>query len=232
MITTKHFTLKGSTATEGTPFSANAAPKAQKRATWLLLLLAALLIFSGCRNEARENPPSEEETTALEQEAEAESPEAVVSEDEPQSVALAARPSQAIEDLAVQVFAIEASLGENFYQYAQLDLNGDGMEETLVWLYGANFSSGQGDAMMILRPDGGLLQAFHTLHTPVTVSSEPMGAYRSFYVYSENGKYARFDFSHQYPESPEMACEVAFESVQGITLFSGHEEDPVHPLFF
>ena len=231
-MTIKNMASQGSVDTKASQILHTTAPKSRKRSSGLFLLLAALLIFSGCKNEARENTSSENETSALVQETVTGKQPSEVSLEKPQSPALEAQPSQAIEDLAVQVFAIEASLGENFYQYAQLDLNGDGLKETLVWLYGANFSSGQGDAIMILRSDGGLLQAFHALHTPVVVSQESPGAYRSFYVYSENGKYARFDFSHQYPNSAEMACEVAFESVRGITLFSGHDEDPAHPLFF
>ena len=231
-MTIKNMASQGSIDTKAPQISHTTAPKARKRSSRLFLLLTALLIFSGCKNDAFENPFPENETSALVQETEAGKQPSEVSFEKPQSPALEAQPSQAIEDLAVQVFSIEASLGENFYQYAQLDLNGDGLKETMVWLYGANFSSGQGDAIMILRSDGELLQAFHALHTPVTVSSEPLGSYRSFYVYSENGKYARFDFSHEYPDSAEMACEVPFEAIRGVTLFEGHEEDPIHPLFF
>jgi hypothetical protein len=143
-----------------------------------------------------------------------------------------AEPSQAIEDMAIQVFAIEASLGENYYQHVKVDLNEDGAAETLVWLYGANFTTSKGDALMILKSDGSLLQAFHTVHVPMTLSDEKAGQYRSFYMYSENGKYARFDFGIQYPEVMEMACEVDYEAVEGTEIFQGLGGDAAHPILF
>lgn len=141
-------------------------------------------------------------------------------------------PSQSIEDMAVHAFAIEASLGENHYQYVKVDLDDDSAPETLVWLYGANFTSAKGDALMILRPDGTLLQSFHGIHTPITISKDKKGLYRSFYMYSENGNYARFDAGLQYPEVKDMAVEVGYEDVEGQEIFNDLEEDSAHPFDF
>ncbi|SCZ81937.1 hypothetical protein [Acidaminobacter hydrogenoformans] len=186
----------------------------------LLLIFTFSLLFSGCGQTA-EAEVMEDNTSAV-----------ASFETALDSLPNEPEPSQAIEDMAVQAFAIEASLGENHYQYVYVDLDDDGALETLVWLYGANFTSTKGDALMILRPDGTLLQAFHAVHTPVTVSEEMKGRYRSFYMYSADGKYARFDFVLQYPEVMEMATEVGYDAVEGREAFLGLEGDVAHPILF
>lgn len=194
-----------------------------------VLMIIVGLIFFGCGQSG----VAETEAAELFVEAASEGAKAEVSEASGLTeLKPEAEPSQAIEDMAIQVFAIEASLGENYYQHIKVDLNEDGAAETLVWLYGANFTTSKGDALMILKSDGTLLQAFHTVHTPMTLSDEKAGQYRSFYMYSENGKYARFDFGIQYPEVMEMACEVDYEAVEGTEIFQGLGGDAAHPVLF
>lgn len=206
------------------------SPNPQHRLPLLLVLIITIgLIFSGCELSG----VSGNEVTEVPVEAALEGAKAEVSEASGLTdLKPEAEPSQTIEDMAIQVFAIEASLGENYYQHVKVDLDEDGAAETLVWLYGANFTTSMGDALMILKSDGTLLQAFHTVHMPMTLSDEKAGQYRSFYMYSENGKYARFDFGIQYPEVMEMACEVDYESVEGTEIFQGLGGDAAHPILF
>jgi hypothetical protein len=206
------------------------SPNSQPRLPLLWLLIVTIgLTFSACGQSA----VAETEVTEVPMEPASEASNAEVSEASvPSELKPEAEPSQAIEDMAIQVFAIEASLGENYYQHVKFDLDEDGAAETLVWLYGANFTTSKGDALMILKSDGTLLQAFHTVHAPMTLSDEKAGQYRSFYMYSENGKYARFDFGIQYPEVMEMACEVDYEAVEGTEIFQGLGGDAAHPVLF
>jgi len=206
------------------------SPNSQPRLPLLWLLIVTIgLTFSACGQSA----VAETEVTEVPMEPASEASNAEVSEASvPSELKPEAEPSQAIEDMAIQVFAIEASLGENYYQHVKFDLNEDGAAETLVWLYGANFTTSKGDALMILKSDGSLLQDFHTVHAPMTLSDEKAGQYRSFYMYSENGKYARFDFGIQYPEVMEMACEVDYEAVEGTEIFQGLGGDAAHPILF
>lgn len=204
------------------------SPKPHPHLLLLLLLIVTIgLILSGCRQgEVASASAAPEAETSETEKVEATETSA------PPELQPGAEPSQTIEDMAIQVFAIEASLGENFYEVVKTDLSEDGTEETLVWLYGANFTTSKGDALMILKSDGTLLQAFHTVHTPITLSREKTGQYRSFYMYSENGKYARFDFGIQYPEVMEMAVEVDYDVVEGDEIFQGLGEDTAHPILF
>jgi len=204
------------------------SPKSHLHLTLLLLMIVTIgLNLSGCRQSDMATASELLETKGQET-ATAEAPESPA----PSEIQTGAEPSQAIEDMAIQVFAVEASLGENFYEVVKADLDKDGASETLVWLYGANFTTQKGDALMILKSDDTLLQAFHTVHTPITLSDEKTGQYRSFYMYSENGKYARFDFGIQYPEVMEMAAEVDYEAVEGIEIFQGLGGDAAHPILF
>lgn len=206
------------------------SPKPHHRLHLVLVLIVIIgLNLSGCgQSGVAETEVAEEPVEAASGAAEVEASAAPVpSELEPET-----EPSQTIEDMAIQVYAIEASLGENYYQHVKIDLNEDGNPETLVWLYGANFTTSKGDALMILKSDGSLLQAFHTVHAPITVSGEKAGQYRSFYMYSENGNYARFDFGIRYPEVMEMACEVDYEAVEGTEIFQGLGGDAAHPVLF
>ena len=206
------------------------SPNPHHRLPLLLVLIITIgLIFAGCGQSG----VAEAETAEVPVEAALEGAKAEVSEASGLTdLKPEAEPSQTIEDMAIQVFAIEASLGENYYQHIKVDLDEDGAAETLVWLYGANFTTSMGDALMILKSDGTLLQAFHTVHVPITLSGEKAGQYRSFYMYSENGKYARFDFGIQYPAVMEMACEVDYESVEGTEIFQGLGGDAAHPILF
>jgi len=206
------------------------SPNPQHRLLLLLVLVVTIgLILFGCgQSGVAEKGVTEVTVEAASGSAEVEASSAPV----PLELKPETKPSQVIEDMAIQVFAIEASLGENYYQHVKVDLNEDGNPETLVWLYGANFTTTKGDALMILKSDGTLLQAFHTVHAPITLSGEKSGQYRSFYMYSENGKYARFDFGIQYPEVMEMACEVDYEAVEGTEIFQGLGGDAAHPVLF
>lgn len=206
------------------------SPNVHPQLPLLLVLIVTIgLIFSGCGQSA----VAETEGTEAPKEVPSEAANAGSSAASvPSELKPEAEPSQAIEDMAIQVFAVEASLGENYYQHVKVDLDEDGAAETLVWLYGANFTTSKGDALMILKSDGSLLQAFHTVHAPMTLSDKKAGQYRSFYMYSENGKYARFDFGIQYPEVMEMACEVDYEAVEGAEIFQSLSGDTAHPILF
>lgn len=181
---------------------------------WLIsCLIMMALLFGGCDQKAQKSVTEENEGDAnlvlngLQSERE---------------------PNEAIEDMAVQVFQIEATLGENYYQYARVDLNRDGNEEILVWLYGANFSSGEGDGLMLLSAEGALIQAFHSIHAPITISHSETGRYRSFYMYNKEGRYARFDFGIQYPAEMDLAAEVSFSDLEGEVVFESLEDDVCH----
>ncbi|WLR54542.1 hypothetical protein LC048_19260 [Mesobacillus subterraneus] len=138
-------------------------------------------------------------------------------------------PNPALEDAFSKEFALKRGEDEVRYYYNEIDLNGDGVPETFVYLTGPVVcGTGGCGGLVVERANGSykVRSRFSLVRTPVFVSDSKTNGWKDLIMFVAGGgiepgyRILRFD-GKTYPLNPSIQPEVIEQSnIKGIGLIN------------
>lgn len=133
-----------------------------------------------------------------------------------------------LEKAIIQVYGLNPGDEVNYY-YNQLDLNGDGRLETIVYIVGPTLCGTGGCSAVIFKQENGeyeKLAQFTLVNAPIIISNNKTNGYKDIIMYVSGGEaqpfYAHLKYDGMtYPSNPSMAPVLPKDaSISGIAVIS------------